>query len=272
MRPNTSRFPHLQTECMVVAVTLQASENGHVRSALRTLLGSCLTAEHRILQVGQKTKRKAPYATAAALPRASAAMTAATIAAGLLTTSTYQAIYTPYVSSSDRTEIASSPVDQTGNPVVTAADADYAFRLLNAISFASSLMCIAFATFVLWQIAARQTYRPSLFKLSFLGLMIALVTSAGAALVSVFVFVDRTSGIVGAVFVSVAIVALFLGFCGCISVNPDQGKPAKRPSSSGALMEGGRQPTTLTPTAAPYTVTMPAGSLRETQAGSGAPP
>lgn len=60
-------------------------------------------------------------------------MTAATLAAGLLTTSTYQAIYTPIVSSVDRRQILKA-ADQTGNPIVSSAQADYAFRLLNALS------------------------------------------------------------------------------------------------------------------------------------------
>lgn len=164
------------------------------------------------------------YATKNALERASAAMTAATLAAGLLTTSTYQAIYTPFVSSADRTELLGR-ADQTGNPIVSAAQADYAFRLLNALSFAFSLLCIAFATFVLWEIAVKNTYRPLLFRGAFVGLLTALLTSIGAALCSVFVFVDRTAGIVGATFVCIIILALFVGFCGCITVDPRQGKP-----------------------------------------------
>lgn len=176
------------------------------------------------------------YASDPALQRASAAMTAATLAAGLLTTSTYQAMYVPYVTSSDSAQPASDFRHQMQQPIVHSARAYSAFRALNAMAFAASVLCVAFATFVLWQISTRGTYRPLLFRCAFGGLLVALFASVGAALCGVLSFVDFSAGIVGSVFTGIVIVALFVGFGACIGVHPLQGRAPQH----GQTIESGK--------------------------------
>lgn len=147
-------------------------------------------------------------------------MTAATLAVGLLTTSTYQAIYAQYVTDTTPTSNA-----DLGNPIVKSQAGVFAFRGLNVVSFAFSLMCIAFATFVLWQISSKEKYRRGLFYFAYVSLLLAQLTSVGAAMSGVFVFMSFGAGIVGSICVMVVTISLFLGFGGCIGFGSNVGKP-----------------------------------------------
>lgn len=246
----------LRTCCAMVYACTHASRRGERSVSHQHVL---IMLYDGCLQTGWKTGQRV-YATHSALQRASRAMLAAAVAAGLLTASTYQAMYAPYVSNWDGTE--RGLVLQAGRTIVSSAQAYYAFRLLNALSFASSVLCVTFAAFVLWEIAVMATYRPLLFRCSFLGLLAALFTAMGAALCGVLVFLGSPVDILGVIFMCLVTVALAFGFSGCISIDPRQGKgavgsfdssagegqqqvgamPAPKPSNVTSLGDWGMQP------------------------------
>ena len=85
------------------------------------------------------------------------------LAAGLLTTSTYPALFAPYVSAEDST---SSGSKQVQDPFFNGNYGPYqVFRLLNAISFVASMVCILGSIAVLVQVHKLGRSSHCIFKL-----------------------------------------------------------------------------------------------------------
>lgn len=111
-------------------------------------------------------------------------------------------------------------VSQTGQPLVAAGRAEFAFRLLNAVSFASSILALVSATLTLMSIANRASYVPITFFAAFISYALAVTAALGGAMTGVLAFLSQSGGIaiVGIVIVSIviccAVILCGMYFCG----------------------------------------------------------
>lgn len=104
-------------------------------------------------------------------------------------------------------DAGTSGVSQAGSPVVTSARIEFAFRLLNAMSFTSSLLAVVSALLVLISIANKMAYEFSTYCLAYFFIFLAITTALGGALTGTLAFLSLSGGIaiVGIVFIGLVI-------------------------------------------------------------------